>query len=280
MAKIHTGLPVGTQWEELQMNLSIRIADPAGNITIFVMSHILPGQYAPVAAQLLAHQEYHAEQVAFRVLPRLGGDGRIQMMGGEFCGNAARSYGYLLSTMLPGEPSLVKVEISGADQPLEVKVDRENGRCQIEMPLPIGTEVIPYHGVQYEAVCFDGIVHTIVPGPARDEAFVKGVLAAAKAAVPSSAYGILFAEGDHMVPVVYVCETDSLIWESSCGSGSMAVGVLRAIEQDNGEFRCSLHQPGGIIEVTATVENGKVVRCSMGGPVTLSDEITLELPEC
>lgn len=261
------------------MKLSVRIADPAGNITIFVMNPIPAEQYATVAAKLLGIKEYRAEQVAFQVPPQMGADGRIQMMGGEFCGNATRSYGYLLSTVLPGTPQHVQVEISGASRPLEVSVDREKGTCEVEMPLPIDTMKIPFQGEAFDAICFDGIVHTVVPGAPRSQAFVEELLSVIQSTVKSSAYGILFAEGDHMTPVVYVCETDSLIWESSCGSGSIAVVALRALLQNQGEYRCSLHQPGGIIEAIAMAENGRVVKCSMGGPIELSEELELELQE-
>ena len=261
------------------MKLSIRVADPAGNITIFVLNGVPPEQYASVAAKLLSLEEYRAEQVAFQVPARMGADGRIQMMGGEFCGNAARSYGYLLSTVLPENPDSVLVEISGAQRPLAVAVDRRRGRCETEMPLPAGTVRIPFGGREYEAARFDGIVHTIVPGRPQSPEFVRGLLAAARAAVSSGAYGILFLDGDRMTPVVYVRDTDSLIWESSCGSGSAAVAALLGGREGDGDHRYSLRQPGGVIEAAAVVENSRVVQCRMGGTVVLSDEITVVLPE-
>ncbi|MEG1932577.1 MAG: hypothetical protein RR075_05665, partial [Pygmaiobacter sp.] len=61
------------------MKLSIRIADPAGNITIFVLSPVPRTQYAAVAAKLLQLPKFGAEQVAFEVPPQLGGEGRIEM---------------------------------------------------------------------------------------------------------------------------------------------------------------------------------------------------------
>lgn len=260
------------------MELSIRIADPAGNITIFVMSAVSPQQYATVAAMLLAESKFSAEQVAFHVAPKMGAQGRIEMMGGEFCGNATRSYGYLLSTLLPDHPSEVQVEISGADHPLVVKIDKEHGRCETQMPLPTGKAIIEFEGEAFDAICFDGIVHIIVPGASRGQAFVDGLLAAVISEIESSAYGIMFLEGDRMTPVVYVCETDSLMWESSCGSGSMAVAALGAMTQIEGVCHRALQQPGGIIEAIARAQDGRVVQCSMGGPVGLSEEIKWTMP--
>ncbi len=260
------------------MELSIRIANPAGNITIFVMSAVPQQQYSSVAAMLLADSSFHAEQVAFCTAPKMGGDGRIEMMGGEFCGNATRSYGYLLSKLLPGNPDSVRVEISGANRPLTVKVDTAFGRCETEMPLPTGKTLIEYGDETFSAICFDGIVHTVVPGTPRSQSFVDGLLAAVRRGVDSSAYGVMFLDGAHMTPVVYVCETDSMIWESSCGSGSMSVAALGAMTQQDGIYSCALQQPGGIIEAIAIAEGGRVTHCSMGGPVSLSDEIQWVLP--
>lgn len=260
------------------MELSIRIADPAGNITIFVMSAVSPQQYATVAAMLLADSQFSAEQVAFHVAPKMGAQGRIEMMGGEFCGNATRSYGYLLSMLLPNHPNEVKVEISGTDHPLVVKIDQEHGSCETQMPLPTGKITIEFEGEVFEAICFDGIIHIIVPGASRGQAFVDGLLAAAKSEIDSSAYGIMFLEGDRMTPVVYVCETDSMVWESSCGSGSMAVAALGAMKQIEGVCHRALQQPGGVIEAVARAEGGRVIACSMGGPVGLSEEIKWTMP--
>ena len=45
------------------MKLRIRRADPAGNITLFVMSKADRKDYAAISNQLLAMEEFGAEQV-------------------------------------------------------------------------------------------------------------------------------------------------------------------------------------------------------------------------
>lgn len=260
------------------MELSIRVANPAGNITIFVMSAVPPQRYAQVAAMLLADSCFHAEQVAFCVPPKMGGDGRIEMMGGEFCGNAARSYGFLLSRLLPGSPESVLVEVSGADRPLTVQINPMLKACETEMPLPTGKILVAYGGEAFDAVCFDGIVHTLVPGAPREQGFVDGLIAAVQNAVDSSAYGALFIEDDRMTPVVYVPKTGSMIWESSCGSGATAVAARDAMRLQNGSGRCALRQPGGLVEALAEAKEGRVTRCHMGGPVGLFEGIRWTLP--
>ena len=76
-------------------------ANPSGNITLFVLNQIAPEDRKRVNEILLA-KEKDAEQVA--CLSINGNQTTVQMMGGEFCGNATRSSAaYALS--LSGEKS-------------------------------------------------------------------------------------------------------------------------------------------------------------------------------
>lgn len=52
------------------------------------------------------------------------------------------------------------------------------------------------------------------------------------------AAGIIYYEDNRIQPVVYVSPTNSLIWESACGSGSIAYSLLTGrneITQPSGE---------------------------------------------
>ena len=77
------------------MRIKVRVADPAGNITVFVTTPVEREKYPAIARQLLAREELKGEQVGF-IEKTDQGDFRMEMMGGEFCGNASRSFGYLL----------------------------------------------------------------------------------------------------------------------------------------------------------------------------------------
>lgn len=65
------------------MEVKIRIADPAGNITIFVTSPMNRTQYPSVANALLAVEEFHGEQVGF-IEEKADGTKHMQMMGESF----------------------------------------------------------------------------------------------------------------------------------------------------------------------------------------------------
>ena len=66
---------------------TVAVLDPAGNVTAIVCSDVPAAERARVAAQILRLPELGIEQVAFLTAPRSGGEIRLEMMGGEFCGN-------------------------------------------------------------------------------------------------------------------------------------------------------------------------------------------------
>ena len=49
--------------------IRILIANPAGNITIFVLDHFEPSQYQSIASQLLAMTELKGEQDVYKRQP-------------------------------------------------------------------------------------------------------------------------------------------------------------------------------------------------------------------
>ena len=120
------------------MEVKLRVADPAGNITIFVTSPVERNLYAKVANELLAIKEFRGEQVGF-IERHEDGSSHMEMMGGEFCGNATRSFGYLLGKEQESKDAYKKtvtVDVSGSSEKLDVEVDYEAGTSKTMMPLP------------------------------------------------------------------------------------------------------------------------------------------------
>ena len=75
------------------MELNILRADPAGNITVFVLDPVEKAQRAAIAEKIMAIPALKAEQVGYACTAEDNVDGHMEMMGGEFCGNATRAYG-------------------------------------------------------------------------------------------------------------------------------------------------------------------------------------------
>lgn len=259
------------------LRVKVRVADPAGNITVFVTTPVDREKYPAIARQILVREELKGEQVGFIEKTEQGGY-RMEMMGGEFCGNASRSFAYLLCQQAGKERQELEVNVSGSPVPLKVTADTIAGTSQIDMPLPKGMELLKTGPEEaFYMVIFEGICHLIVPGKPRDQEFVDNTIKMAKEVCPCGAWGIMFLEGSNMVPAVYVENTNSLVWESSCGSGSMAAAVYLSRNEKDGIFTYTLFQPGGEIQARVYKKAGKIFRCTMGGPVKISEEMEIEL---
>jgi diaminopimelate epimerase len=256
----------------------IVVADPAKNITVFVLNPV--ADRAAAARELLADKSLGAEQVGFVTeMPGRAG-GRLEMMGGEFCGNAARSFGLFAAREqgLSGNQTVL-VGMSGAAETLPVQVQVEEGRAAVEVPGPLAAEVFEFEGRRLPVYVFDGITHVIAPDLPPDEktcarirAGIEARFARPAAGPPMAALGVLFYDtaAAFMRPAVYVYGTDSLVFESSCGSGSAALAVWLTQGRGDGERTCAVRQPGGIIEVKVRRRDGKVQGIVIGGPVHLS----------
>ena len=263
------------------MKLSVLPADPAGNRTLMVMDPVEPALRAAAAAWMLREGIGRGEQVGFVVPPRLGGAGRLEMMGGEFCGNAARSFGLWLASQKGKGAGKLLVELSGCARPLEVDADPLAGEAFAQMPLPreIRPVAVPGAG-QLEAVVFEGITHLPVVGMDPSMEFVSRAVEVVEKAIPSDAVGVLFLDRDAMTmkPAVYVRETGTTIFESSCGSGSVAAAAWLGRELGDGVHRFVFRQPGGEIKAEIRREKGNTTAARMGGPVVLEEVLTVELP--
>lgn len=263
------------------MDLSFQTADPAGNITLLVTTPVPPGDYQTVAARLLSLRELDAEQVGFLVPPQGQGVVRLEMMGGEFCGNALRCAGlyYALQTGRRREGRF-PVEISGCKEALPVQVNPLTSQVSVQMPLPEQVEPCTFLEASARAVRLPGIVHAVsfLP-PVREEADLRTALSALAQAHGVPAAGVMFwdRQSSSLTPAVYVQGTDSLYFERSCASGSTAVAACHALSaQRDGRFQLTLRQPGGEIRTAAVVRGGRLTQITIGGPVTMGPAYTLQ----
>ncbi len=261
------------------MTYHIVRADPAGNITLFVLDPVEKAQRAPLSAQLMAMPEWKAEQVAFVCEDAPGCDGHMEMMGGEFCGNATRAFGMLTAQRkgLRGRHSLI-IAASGCDRPVAVDVDAESGTARAEMPLPLFARAGQVDGVNGTLVHLGGIAHFVVDGVAPSREFFDRAEPLFQTLEGLDAYGVIFLSGGgRMTPLVKVPATGTLVWEGSCGSGSLAAAIAQSADAPDGEFARDYIQPAGTVRATVVRAGGRVVRTFIGGPVTLDAPVTVTL---
>ncbi|MDR2490645.1 MAG: hypothetical protein LBD20_04490 [Spirochaetaceae bacterium] len=286
---------------EERRSCKIVLANPAGNITAFVLDGVSakPDERAVCARRIMAedlpfyaggvlHGMVRVEQAGFVLKPEdADKPWRLEMAGGEFCGNAARSLALLAARMagrLPAAGSLrLPVAVSGAAKPLDVRIEQAGGQAvaSITMPLPVAKTAVCALGQEFPVYHFEGISHVIAGGVEPDRAAFFAIKAAFEAgntcfALPS-ALGVMFcpppaSQGKlfTMTPAVYVYSPESFMFESSCGSGTAAF-AYHHFEGREGGGTAAIRQPGGIIEAAAAKEAGTITRVEIGGPVVLSD---------
>ena len=248
------------------------IADPTKNITILVKTPVPAAKRAELS-QLLMFINPSCEQVGFlnnveenadeapAGLSEAAGcnagknfDIRLDMMGGEFCGNATMataSYFAFTKDLEVGESMRVNVSSSGVENtlPVDIVCGKDNwGKtytCTIEMP---GAEKIgEIDGCP--VVYLPGIAHMIVPAGAASIEECEMVIREYQKIAGTPAFGMLIwdEEKSFMTPLVYVSDTDSCVRENGCATGSTAIGIWRASTKNATET--DVHQPGGTINI-------------------------------
>lgn len=254
------------------MKLNVLRADPAGNITLFVLDPVPKGDRAGIAARLMALPGTDTEQVGFVCPPVMGGAGRMEMAGGEFCGNATRAFGMLTAGRLGGV-SRVLVEVSGCEGPVEVEVS--GGTARAQMPLPRSVRSARAGGHTGTLVDLGGIAHLVVEDVPPSREFFEQAEPLFRDIPGLEAYGVIFLDGGSMTPLVKVPAAGTLMWEGSCGSGTLAAAVAQS--QSGGPFVRSYVQPAGVVEASVARRGGEVVSAWIGGPVTLDAPREIEI---
>ena len=256
---------------------------PTENITLLVTGSVERDMQTSVASELISlHPD--VEQVGFLEHADISGArARLQMAGGEFCGNAAMAAATYLSFidgLSDGQSAVVLLEVSGTDNAVKCAVTATGGFFEgtVEMPLPRSVEkrTLRYNGKDFNAQCVDmqGIFHIILPnGAFCDSRTAESALREWSGLFEADAFGlILFDESDNSIkPLVYVPSAESLVWERGCGSGTAAVGCCLAVRSKSGVC-VGVSQPGGIITVRASAENSLVNKLSITGIVNIVGE--------
>lgn len=262
------------------MKYNVIRANPAGNITLFVTDPVPRELRSQVASDLMEIPNLDAEQVAFLCDPIMGGENRIEMMGGEFCGNAARAFGMLVAQEQGGRDR-VKIEISGCDYPVSVDVDLEKGTARAAMPLPQRIWTGTVDGRCCILVHLGGIAHLIAENVAPSLEFFEKAEPLFREVPNLDAYGVMFLQTkeSRLTPLVKVVDTDSLVWEGSCGSGSLATAMAQSLGQRerDGVFVREYVQPAGVVQATVELQDGQVTKAYIGGPVSIEPPVEIEL---
>ena len=251
--------------------------DPTGNITALVEGAAEPIRQPEIAAALMRRCP-EVEQVGFvRFFPDSPEiQAELRMAGGEFCGNASMSAAALYCLRCGrrgnGEETL-RLRVSGAENPVELRLRRmedDSFRAAVRMPPALA---VSRRDFSFETrsgplvlVQMQGIAHLIVGETSpffalrEDRAAAERAVKHWCAALSSACLGLMFLEGDGAVrdltPLVYVPGSGTMFWESSCASGSAAVGLALA-KAVGAAVELTLREPGGCLRVKSDPTTGE-----------------------
>lgn len=303
------------------MNLRFQKMNPAGNTTILVTDPApLPRtMHMKLSRTLISPRFLAAEQAGFLEPPEDPRAAvRLQMMGGEFCGNASRAVAaYLQDLGGPGVAAVdrrdwpggvparadqcwsVLLEASGSPDLLQAhtaKLAESLWWAAVTVPLPESLEErsLSFRGETMPAtlVKLPGIEHLVVemPESAPEE------LAPADADLyttarqqgcfsrDADARGIMMLyhnENDtqlRMTPLVAVGDDDPLR-EGSCGSGSVAAAAYLATRRETSIADLSIVQPEGTLTVSIGYHQGRFHNAVISGTVERVAAGTVYVPD-
>jgi diaminopimelate epimerase len=210
---------------------------PGGNATILILDPVPSLKRAEVSRLLMDAGHLQAEQVGF--LDLQSQPVRLDMMGGEFCGNACRAAAAVMARervgLVPeGAELRGELSVSGAKMPVQLKVAAD-GEFWVEMPMPETaaqgangiTELEPGIGL----VRLPGITHLCLDEERHP--FAEDFASAAAAlrtrfGLDGDAVGCIWYKASPVCaikPVVWVRSTASTHFETGCGSGSLALAL-------------------------------------------------------
>ena len=279
------------------------IFDPTGNITALVETAVDIADQPAVASRIM-EAEPDVEQVGFVTFADSAANEAadwsvaaarpeecvpvsLRMAGGEFCGNATMCSAalYMIRKDMQGSAA-VKVRVSGAAEPLEVRLARNDALSfysSVTMPPALGIDelrladgMLPGDDVlKLPIVRMEGIAHVIIEpdsgffGLKDDKTFAETLLRGWCGAIGAECLGMMFlgegsiikSEGSAirtLIPLVYVPGADTMFWENSCASGSAAAGIYLAAKTGKA-VDVTFDEPAGKLRVESDPAAGQTI---------------------
>ena len=249
---------------------------PGGNDTALVVGVETDPKKRKQVNDKIMGQHSNVEQVGFVNLDP--NNAELMMAGGEFCGNATRSTAYWT---LEGKPGEILIKVSGVGAKLRAGVDQE-GNAWAQMPIYADPSKITFLDDGLAVVAMEGITHVVMDdiypdaSPEELKQIALEILKGLGLDQSVAAAGVMFLstskEGIVMRPVVSVKEADTQFYETACGSGTTAVGLLEALKQ-GGSIDLPIIQPTGMaINIKVSFDGTKFQQAVISGPIELLNE--------
>ncbi|SEF71003.1 diaminopimelate epimerase [Paenibacillus sp. UNC499MF] len=257
--------------------------NPTQNMTILVKTSHPAREHKHIAAKMMSYDHVYAEQVGFIERPgKSGAEARLQMAGGEFCGNACMALAAFAASekeMSSGDFTEIVLEASGTEQVVACQVEKvgEQYRCRLTMPVPLRVDrkTITFEGddLNLVVVKYPDFLHIVIETDLFDVTVRNKAQSLARLlgiTMEADAIGILLFNPDtaELAPLIYVPSIESMIWERGCGSGTASIGAFLSW-RCRGAVSAQIKQPGGAMNVTAEWAGDEITSLLIQGSVEI-----------
>ncbi len=261
-------------------NYKYKIYIPGGNDTALVFGIVNDPETRKKINDEIMSRHSNVEQVGFLSLDNSHPE--LMMAGGEFCGNATRAAAWYY---LNGTPGSIEIIVSGVSAPLKAGVDNDLN-AWAEMPVDTDLTKIKTLADGYNLVELEGITHLVISSDksksylSSSEDLKEQALALLKRYELTSypAAGVIFTseiDGGYAIhPCVYVSAINTMFYETACGSGTVAAGLVFAALQNKSVNIPFVQPSSGVINAIIDVASDHIViRAMISGSITCDDVI-------
>ena len=267
----------------------VAIVYPSGNTTAVVFDQVMGVNKEQLNEKIMKAWRQKAfgaldiEQCCFVTLPKdRQAIARVEMFGGEFCGNATRS---VIQLLTEGNNRQGMIEVSGVKRLLSFSVI--GGSIAVEMPLPESGNLLQ-KVAEGTIVQLEGIAQLVVTDIDKQNTSTTRELLDILLKqnkynlLEQPAVGIAYYERSSGKSEfsVWVKTLGTVFDETACGSGTCAIGVVSALQTKRSE-KLDIIQPSGERINSETIFNyktGEVISSSITGEVSVLYDGELTLP--
>jgi diaminopimelate epimerase len=221
------------------MKIPFKIYYPGGNTTALVLKNIAKNRQAQIA-RVIMRQNKSIEQVGFvEPAKKAGTSLHLEMMGGEFCGNAARCAALYASKIF--KKNKISLTVSGFKSVLNATASKTGMALELPGNFLLKTKKVGENFI----VDLKGIRFYVSRKEIKKSQINQIVR---KYGRNCPALGIeqivTVSNGLKILPWVWVKKTKSTVKETGCVSGSLAAAVVLRLEKP-GQNNFQIFQPSG-----------------------------------
>ena len=255
--------------------------NPSGNITALVTKDVQREKYQEISNKIMK-DDPNIEQVGF--LKKYSDSiFRLEMAGLEFCGNASRAFACFLVKEKFVKKNTFEISVSGYDNLIECNVEKNGEDYYSTIDLKFSKVINDFienkilNNQKISVIHLPGISHAFLDQK-KFKFDKENCLKEAKKIIQElnlmnlPAIGVIWYVDNQINPVVYVRDIDSLFYENSCGSGSIAYGIYLAyLKNKDGLFNFDVVQKNKeIVKVTIELKDKIIISAKLYGQTKFS----------